>query len=792
MKRFQLASLVLFLLSLPTVYGQTPPGEALLVINNETQVNTDALEFSPAFYKDGIVYLSTRSGSFRFKVEDELIDENIMTLFRSRRDPDGSLQAGKPFATDLLIRAHEGPLTFDRTATTMYYTRNADKGKSTTATDGLRKLQVYEAVLEGGAWKEGIRLPFNDYQFNTLHPTIHPDGDKLYFVSDRPGGEGGMDVWVVKKIGEEWGEPLNLGPAINTAANEVFPFIHPDGTLYLASDRAGGAGKLDLYHAARNRREEWQRPRNLGSGFNSPADDFGLVLDRDGRNGYFSSNRAGGRGRDDIYSFQRGRNEALAALNDREAVVQIWDADGRKLDGVSVTAMNLDQIVLPGAEGDAPTVLDPRGDRFETLTANALTTTKRSDADGEARLPLRDGRYLITATRDGYLSQQLLIQPQTDWENIRVVLTTQSDCITLSGKVLSPNGPYAKAQVYVIDSETLAETVLYADERGNYTTCLPCGKNYSVYATDKGVHSPSAVVAADCAQTDPLSLQLRLPSEPVPFRTDDVVTLSNIYFNFDDAALRPDAYGDLNAVTRLLERFPAMRIELASHTDARGDAAYNLRLSQRRSNSVLEYLLGKGVAVGRVDPVGYGETRLLNRCRDGVRCSEAEHQLNRRTEFRVLALDGALSSTTQYPEPRLRYATPPAAPESNGSLPAERSTDTAPPSNEGRAVLVGGTEDNTAYPTTRVYENPDPVAPDERVAFGTGAYTVVAGTFSVAKNAEKRRRQLMEAGYSTARIVPAGVGLQAVEVAQFMSETAAQTLERELENRLGIRAFVRD
>ena len=781
-----LLACVLLLLLLAPGRAQLSGDAPQLIITNEPSVNTDQLEFSPAFYRDGIVYLSTRSGSFRFKVTDELIDENIMTLYRSRRGTDGALQAGEPFATDLLVRAHEGPLTFDRTAETMYYTRNADKGKTTTAPDGLRKLQIYEAKLTGGKWREGVRLPFNDYGFNTLHPSINADGDKLYFASDRPGGQGGMDIWVVKKIGEDWGEPLNLGAQVNGPENEVFPFIHPDGTLYLASDRADGRGKLDLYRASKDKKANWQRPRNLGAGFNTAADDFGLVLDVSGINGYFSSNRPGGSGGDDIYRFYQNNDTAPADADRRSATVRVWNADGQPVEAATVSALDLDRIILPGSDGEDPLVLDPRGDRFETLTAGSTTVNAKTDPAGLSRLDLRDGRYLLTVAGPGYQTQQLILQPDNDWDNVRVVLGRADGCVTLTGKVLSPAGPYAKAQIYITDSEQLKETVVYSDADGNYTSCLPCGKTYSVFATDRGITSPTAVVATDCQRTEPLQLQLRLSGQPRVLAVDDVVGLNKVYYNFNDAALRPDAYPELNKLVRLLTQYPDMRIELASHTDARGSAAYNLQLSQRRSNSVLDYLLAQGIAVGRVDPVGYGETRILNACTDGVRCGEAQHQENRRTEFRVLAVDGALSDrTTNYPVPGTTMRNP------SVPVPTERlampTTD-----NDGRAVLV--TQRDAGLPADRIIENPDPVSPAERVDYpgSTGRYTLVAGTFSVAKNAEKRARQLRDAGYGNVRIVDAGVGLRAVEVARFDTETAAESLRITLQRELGLRAYVRD
>ena len=224
------------MLSCFAIFGQelpTPNND--IFVNNEVSINSDQLEFSPAFLEDGILFISTNPVNKRFKVKDTRIDENIMSIFRSTRDEEGKLQAPVPFAIELLSTVHEGPLTFDRTAENMYFTRNNLKGKKQIkGKDGIVKLQIYSAQRMDNVWKNVEKLSFNDRNSNAAHPSISVENNELYFASDRPGGQGGMDLYVSIKSGDTWGEPINLGPKVNTEGEEVFPFIHADGTLYLS------------------------------------------------------------------------------------------------------------------------------------------------------------------------------------------------------------------------------------------------------------------------------------------------------------------------------------------------------------------------------------------------------------------------------------------------------------------------------------------------------------------------------------------------------------------------------
>lgn len=137
-----------------------------------------------------------------------------------------------------------------------------------------------------------------------MHPCLSPDGRRLYFASDMPGGQGGIDLYYTELINDVWGPPVNLGPGINTRGSEVFPYLSPGGVLYFSSDGWGGMGGLDIFQAKPQLEGGWKPPYNFGAPLNSPADDFGFSWEEEGRCGYFSSDRDGGVGKDDLYSFR--------------------------------------------------------------------------------------------------------------------------------------------------------------------------------------------------------------------------------------------------------------------------------------------------------------------------------------------------------------------------------------------------------------------------------------------------------------------------------------------------------
>ena len=778
MKRFCVLSvIVMFSLSV-NVIAQIPLSEELVAVSNERGVNSEELEFSPVFYKDGIVFISTRHESLIYEIKDKNIGgKNIMSIYRALRNEEGFLGSPEPLADELIFRLHEGPVTFDRTANTIFFTRNESVAK---APDGYKKLQVYAASLDGTIWGNIHKLAFNHVNYNYCHPTISPDEDVMFISSDVPGGYGGMDLYAVYPIDGKWSQMINLGAKVNTAGNEVFPYIAADKTLYFASDGHGGLGNLDMFYTTQNMQtEEWRTPTNLGFPFNSPADDFGLIVDRDNKNGYFSSDRAGGYGGDDIYKFyiENQFDSPLADSGKNLDGLVIMDENGNPIAGALVSAINFKDIPLSESDGQVVKLSPGDGEGNFTLDVNVdgLGETAATGADGKADIPLRKGNYVVKIAKEGYIPQYVVITPDTDLDNLGINLQKALNCVTLSGKVtrVSLNSPVSGAMVKIIDVDTKEAVTVYTDALGFYEYCIECNRTYSVYAEKDNVTSAPGIVSTKgvpCTKANgDIDLPLFLGGSPI--YAGMTIRLPNIYFNFDDAALRPDAYPDLDEVVGLLNQYTGLKLELASHTDSRGDKAYNLALSLRRSQSVYRYIIGKGIAGSRLEPVGYGESQIRNRCKDGVACSEVEHQYNRRTEIKILemgeSLEGVVPIASGKSEGEIYAAT---------TISYDAEKDKGGQSADAIAIAENGaTTTKTKEKTVKETELKDEY-------YKEGSYAVIAGTFANHEYALRRVSLLMEKGFLESSIVrQERNGLFAVFVQTYDSKNEAFSLVKKLD-----------
>ncbi|MDW3190810.1 MAG: OmpA family protein [Cytophagales bacterium] len=257
--------------------------------------NSSEKDFSPSFVNGELVFVSARatrstSGTFQWDGTSFLdlfkrMDESQVTRLK------GSINS----------KYHEGPATFWDKGTKAFFTRNSFDGtKVKLSEDGVNNLRIFYAELsKSGQWVVKSEFPFNSEKYSMGHPSISGDGKTLYFASDMPGGFGGVDLYKSEYKYNQWETPVNLGPEINTPRNELFPYIHTDGLLYFASEGHEGIGGLDLFRASMSEESE---PQNLGFPINTSADDFGLTFRPKSNQAYFSSNRPGGMGDDDIYS----------------------------------------------------------------------------------------------------------------------------------------------------------------------------------------------------------------------------------------------------------------------------------------------------------------------------------------------------------------------------------------------------------------------------------------------------------------------------------------------------------
>jgi len=260
---------------------------------------SDEDEFSPVYYGDGLVFSSTQKPELQQdkRSANEMRDANIWFVsLENGSDPDSASIVWK----ELFTPFNDGPVTFSPDGLHIYYSRNLDVSRRTRdAFDSRNQLGLFSARWVDTAWLEITPFPYNSKKYSITTPALSANGERIYFASDMPGGYGGADLWYCDRSEEGWFPPVNLGPGINTKGNESYPFANEAGILYFASDGLGGLGKKDIYFSF-ERDGEWFKPVHLDAPINSKQDDFGLISDLNGKEGYFSSNRDKS---DDIYHF---------------------------------------------------------------------------------------------------------------------------------------------------------------------------------------------------------------------------------------------------------------------------------------------------------------------------------------------------------------------------------------------------------------------------------------------------------------------------------------------------------
>ncbi|MEM8523718.1 MAG: tetratricopeptide repeat protein [Bacteroidota bacterium] len=273
--------------------------------------NSTGDDFSPIFYRDGLAFTSDRRNDQFTRRSVGWNDRPFFDIFTLRMAPSDInvstvcnyiYTKPKALAEPLNSKFHEGSVVFSANEQEVFITKSGIVEDGFT-TKGTNYLQLYYSRIVRGEWTIPELLPFNGEQFSIAHPAISPDGKYLYFSSDMPGGYGGMDLYRVERIQNRWGEIINLGQLINTEGNEVFPTCDQSGRLFFASDGQIGLGGLDIYFTEEIQRDSWSIPENMGYPINTISDDFGIIFNNEGTCGYFSSNRAGGTGGDDIYNF---------------------------------------------------------------------------------------------------------------------------------------------------------------------------------------------------------------------------------------------------------------------------------------------------------------------------------------------------------------------------------------------------------------------------------------------------------------------------------------------------------
>jgi outer membrane protein OmpA-like peptidoglycan-associated protein len=510
---------------------------------------------------------------------------------------------------DVNSRYHDGTLSYDSLAKRMYFTRNhAHYGVLDKSKKGYLNLGIYFSDVVVGEfgqqeWGDLVSFDYNDPEFNNGHPCVSHDGRSLFFVSDRPGGYGGTDIWVCRNLGNSWGAPENLGPEVNTPGNEMYPFIRRDSTLFFASDGHPGLGGLDLF-SVRLRPSGPGRVRNLGYPMNTRWNDHSLILINDST-GFLASDRIGGLGSDDIYGFTMRPPTAYLA------------------------GIVIDKETREPIEGAVIVLKDVHGDRIKRQKIS-------TEPGGRFNIETEEhARYLLTVNRPGYYQVEKPVDVDVDDIGNIVVEMTKYDYMADGIVTHGESGdPLEGATVKLLDPNGNVVATTTTDANGHYEFPLEAEKDYRVEVERDGFFKQSAKITTR-GQT---SANIRTDFKLFPLQVDQVIRLDNIYYDLNKWNIRPDAALELDKLVATLQDNPNVKIELSSHTDCRGKDAYNLTLSQKRAKSAVDYLISKGIGKDRVTSKGYGETKPVATC-VCEQCTEDEHQQNRRTEFKVLSIE---------------------------------------------------------------------------------------------------------------------------------------------------------
>ena len=483
------------------------------------EANSKYADFGSTYFgKNKIVFSSSRKKGGVSNKTWKKNGQPYLDLYIGDVTSSGDITNIKPFSPDVNSKYHDAFVAFSPDLKDVYFSSNNYMHKKLKS----ENIKIFKAkITDNGRWKNFITLPFNNDKYDTGHPVFNKDGTKMYFVSNMPGTLGDKDIFVVDVKEGHYGKPINLGPTINSSAKEYTPFIDGD-VIYFASNRKGGFGGFDIYMAKLD--GSLPEPINLGQPINSRADDFAFIIDNDKLKGYFSSNRVGGHGDDDMYSF------------------------------VQKTTIPICNQIISGVIKD-------------NLT----------------RLPLANAFVALIDSEGNQLRKE----------------------------------------------ETLGDGVFYFN--------LKCGSPYTLQVTKKGFFETDTRFRTSQINGFKNEEVIYIKEREFIRRGNlEMLNIESIKFEINSSEIKEESKRLLDKVVRLMKKYPKMKIEFGVHTDSRGPDDFNLSLTQQRASATEEYLLTIGVESNRLSSKGFGETVPLNNCVNGVKCTNLEYLLNKRTEFIVI------------------------------------------------------------------------------------------------------------------------------------------------------------
>lgn len=552
-------------------------------------INTPNSEFGAVKQGQNLIFsgVKTKTGIFDkvYKWNNESYLDLMTVSLKSINNNDSI----RDFSKEINTGIHEANAVFTKDGKTVYFTRNNFKKAKTSNKHKVSNLQIFKAEFVDGKWKNMVSLPFNSVDYSVEHPALSDDGKTLYFASDMPGSLGSFDIYSVAIIGNTFGEPKNLGQTINTKRKEQFPFVSKDNKLYFSSNGHAGFGSLDVF-VSEIQNNTFSEPLNVGLPVNTAFDDFSFTIDSETGEGYFSSNRPGGKGNDDIYTLKETKP---LFIEDCKQVIAgiITDIDTKlPLEKALVSLQNSDKTVL-----------------------QTVTTTQ----DGKFSFEVAcETAYTVGASKEKYTKDSKSFQ-----------LRKERGRLNEASMALKSFEVIKNEELLALEQKKKQELALLAQKKKEELAQLEQKKKDALIAAQ------NEIAAAQVKKKEKEARIIANEKDVVKDKDRLLIKTDPIYFDYDLWYIRKESKPILNRVIELMKKYPDMVVEIGSHTDNRGNGKYNLTLSENRAQSTRNYFMEQGIAKNRIFAKGYGETVQIIKCEPSESCIEEQHELNRRSEF---------------------------------------------------------------------------------------------------------------------------------------------------------------
>ncbi len=567
-------------------------------------INSDFSDYSVGAWKKGIVFSSARKGKVNQRTDGRTGQGFSDLYYVKYNESKESWSQPERLNGNINSVNNEGAFTYDEVKNIAYWTMCSDKPGTC-----LIYYSTYDPNTQ--KWLKPEKVSFMNDNYNYGHPFICEDGKTMYFTSNLPGGYGKNDIWkATMKSDGIWGVPVNLGEDVNSASNEMFPSVYGDTLLFYSSDKSGTYGGLDIYYSVK-RGIGFTESANIGLPLNSAADDFSVILEESGRGGYFCSNRDL-KTSDDIYSFSGFPIKIQMSGN------VFHDPDMIPIEDVHVIAND--------KHGNTDTIRTSENGYY-SITLNAYD------------------KYRVSFLSDEYFKHECVVltgdvnlfDRNMHHINLDVYLARKSYPCSVKGLVTNKetNEPMKDVVVSISNSSGFS-TYVKTNANGYYLfEGLKPNTIYNVITGEQGFFSESRVCTlpeVDRPMVFSRSNGYDMDFQLLLIQTQNEIALSNIYYDYNKASLRSTSKIELDKLASMIKETPGIIIQINAHTDTRGRAEYNMKLSADRANSVVNYLVSAGVNRERLIAKGYGESRLLIKNAS----NEDEHQANRRTTFNVI------------------------------------------------------------------------------------------------------------------------------------------------------------